>query len=168
MEPNSARRELCRVQSIAYLISTGCTTVQFYEDKDRPRGNEKYWSYIASVHKSFGTCCFYSDITCMVHYRPTINYHWSDKFVRRAFPIWTLQQNIRWSCTNSSIWILMSWHQCWRFWNTFHKKGSIYICSHRLYIISTYGINFPPHKLGIGRSKIWIYWIQENQISVCW
>ena len=61
--------------------------------------------------------------------------------------------NSSWSCTNLSIRIWMTWHNCWRFWNTLHKKGSSYIFSHRLYSISAYGIDFLPHKLDIRRSK---------------
>ena len=153
MEDNSESRELCRGQSRAYLVSLGCTSVKFFQEKDRPRGNKKYWSSMALVRKSFRTCCLSSDSTCMVNYRPPFNSHWSRKCVRRSFPIWTLQQNIQWSFTNSLIWIWMSWYQCWRFWSTFHKKGISYICSHRLYSISTYGINFPPRKLDISRIK---------------
>ena len=149
MEPNSASRELCRGQIRSYLISSGCTFVRFCKDKDTPRGNQNYLSSMARVHKSFRTCCWYYGSTCMVHYRPPMNYCWSKKFVRRKFPIWTLKNNIQWSCTNSSIWIWMSWHQCWRLRNTFYKKGSSYVFSHMLYSISTYDINYPPGKLYI-------------------
>ena len=153
MEPNTTSGELCMGQIRVYLISPGCTSVLFCEDKDRPRGNQKYWSSVVRVQKSFRTCCLSSDSTCMVHYRPPINSHWSNKLFRRAFPIWTLQKNIQWSWTNSLIWILIYWYKCWIFWNTFHKKGSIYICSHRMYHISTCCVNFSPIKLNIRRSK---------------
>ena len=38
--------------------------------------------------------------------------------------------------------------------DTFHKKGSSYICIYGLYIISAYGINFTPLKLDIRSRKI--------------
>ena len=153
MEVNSTSGESCRVQNRAYIISPGFTSVQFFEDKYGPRGNQKYWSSVARVRKSFRTSCFPSYITCTVHYFPHINYHWSKQFIQRSFPIWTLQQNIQWSCTDSSIWIRISCCQCWIFRNRFHNKGIRYIFSHRLYSISAYGINFPPRKLDISRSK---------------
>ena len=81
MESNSARGESCRGQIIAYLISPGCISVWFLEDKDRPRGDQKYLSSVARVHKYFRTCCLSSDSTCMVHDRPPINSHWSRNFL---------------------------------------------------------------------------------------
>ena len=108
---------------------------------------------MARVRKSFRTCFLSSASTCMVHYLPLINYHWSKKFIRKAFPIWMLQKSMQWSCMNSLLCNWMSCYQCWKFWNTFHNKGSSYICSHRLYSISACGIIFPPRKVDIRRSK---------------
>ena len=94
MEHNNASGELCRVQSRAYHISPGCTSVQFFKDKYIPRGNQKYWLSVVCVRNSFRTCFLYSDITFTVHYRVTINSHWSNQFIWRAFPIRTLQKYI--------------------------------------------------------------------------
>ena len=153
MEPNSAIRELCKGQIRVHLISLWCTSVIFCKDTDRLIRNEKYWLSVAHVRKYFIKFYLSSASTYMVHYLAPINYPWSKQFIWKALPIWMLQKNIQWSCTNSSIWIWMTWHQCWRFWNTLHKKGSSYIFSHRLYSISAYGIDLPPHKLDIRRSK---------------
>ena len=166
MEPNIASGEMCRGKSRSYIISPGCTSVRFFKDKDRPIVNQKYLSSVARVHKSFRTCCLSSDSTCMLCYCPSINSHWSNKSVRSAFPIWTLQRNIQWSFMNSLIWIWISLHQCWIFWGTFHNKGRSYICSHRLYSISTYGINLPPRKLDIRRSKRYISNTRKPEISL--
>ena len=149
MEPSIAIRELCSGQSRAYLISPRCTSVQFFEDKDIPRGNQKFLSSMARVCKSFGTYCLSYASTFTVHCRPPINYYWSNKFIWREFPIWTRQQYIQWSCMNSLIRIWMSWHQCWRFWEKIHKKGGSCICSQRLYSISAYVVDLPLHKLDI-------------------
>ena len=132
MEPSTASRELCRDQSRACLISPVCTSVKKRKtkiDQEIIKNIDHLWQVYTN---SFRTCCLSSDSTCNVHYRPHIYSHWSKQCIWREVPTWILQPKIQWSCTNSSIWIWSSWNKCWIFWNTFHKKGSSYIFSHRL------------------------------------